>query len=324
MKQSFAIAALFAVSQAAQLFDAPHLYPATEQNFEDGIEITLGVENSVDYPGHRCCDFYDAENWSGGPPFKACLKDGYTKSKGIMPDDHLGKVSSYWCGKDISFDLCFDDPNTGNCRNYNGVGGAGNQRISLMGGNDKMRYYWLYEYDPIQKGAVTVFNAADCRSFSGRFFAGDAGTTSLSYNMDDMWSEHTKNDTISSVMVPYGYKLKLWDASSLTGDSDVTDGKYVENDSNLQLVCHNVSDFNDRTSGLEVIRSFSNKPANSYWVRIQAQTQPFTASVHYGHHTSSSSTDTITNLEDLKYEETFGVEFDNEKMSFEYQHMTQK
>ena len=126
MFRSFAACALLAVTQASQLpeiYDSPHLHPSMEI-FTPYSTADSSPVNAVSYPGDRCCVFYDGHNYEGGS-FRACLPEGHTSTSGDVPSSHMGQISSWYCGKDIKYDICFGNRDN-NCRGSHGQHGAGN------------------------------------------------------------------------------------------------------------------------------------------------------------------------------------------------------
>jgi len=79
------------------------------------------------------------------------------------------KVSSYWCGKNIAYDLCRNGPGS-NCDGGNGSRGAGNIRSSWIAKDNSMTSIYLSKYDPVEKPAVTIFTDANCKGRFGRFY----------------------------------------------------------------------------------------------------------------------------------------------------------
>ena len=110
-------------------------------------------------------------------------------------------------------------------------------------------------YDPKKQGSVTMFTDKDCMYKSGRFDAGDTDTIVQKYSLSDFYRNDLKNDSPSSVMVPEGYTLRLWQSSSF-GDKTVDiEGEYT--DDRQALKCHNLHDdhFDNMASSIEVIRT---------------------------------------------------------------------
>jgi len=52
-----------------------------------------------------------------------------------------------------------------------------------------------------------------------------------------MWDRNIKNDTISSVMVPQGYTVKLYEADGFQGQSITLDGPLWNSNNNMMMSC---------------------------------------------------------------------------------------
>jgi len=88
-------------------------------------------------------------------------------------DDYNGfgdKMSSYWCGANVSFDFC--DQKDGDCRGGDDLNsGAGNIRCSDGGNDNNLDRIYLRYYDPSTQGAITVFRDHNCTDDHARFEA---------------------------------------------------------------------------------------------------------------------------------------------------------
>ena len=63
------------------------------------------------------------------------------------------------------------------------------------------------------------------------------------------------NDCVSSVLVPYGYGVTLYDGAAFNGEKIALQGGFFE-DANLKAHCYNIdSYFDNRISSLEVWRT---------------------------------------------------------------------
>lgn len=98
-------------------------------------------------------------------------------------------------------------------------------------------------------------------------------------------------DNVSSLMVPYGYEVTMFDSATFSGDfHKVTGPSFLDN--NLNMRCVNISDvFNDRMASAIIRRTGAYGSARGYWKGLTA-TETFTFSVHYGWNTATS-TETI-------------------------------
>ena len=56
---------------------------------------------------------------------------------------------------------------------------------------------------------MLLFNEINCEGRSGRYYS-NTDMTKAEYTLDDMYYGGIGNDTVSSVMIPYGYTVELW------------------------------------------------------------------------------------------------------------------
>ena len=77
------------------------------------------------------------------------------------------QMSSWWCGKNVSYDLCVNT--SGTCAKDKGISGAGNARSPQAGHNDSLDHVIMRHYDASEQGAVTLFGGANCTLYAGRF-----------------------------------------------------------------------------------------------------------------------------------------------------------
>ena len=126
--------------------------------------------NSLDYPGDYCCTLWEAAGyeWSS---VNLCLptdsdtgiptKDDETFLLKNYGFDNI--MSSWWCGKYVSYDFCVNE--TGDCTGQNGDSGAGNIMVPSVGHNDQISRVELHRYgDGINRPfAMVVFAAANCQ-----------------------------------------------------------------------------------------------------------------------------------------------------------------
>lgn len=70
----------------------------------------------------------------------------------------------------------------------------------------------LGPYDPQEVGAVTLFEDEDCSGASARFYWNPASLENGTfYNFEDMLYGGMRNNVVTSVMVPKGYAVKLYE-----------------------------------------------------------------------------------------------------------------
>ena len=139
-----------------------------------------------------------------------------------------------------------------------------------MGHNDDMDRVFLRHYDSAKHGAVTVFRDSNCRSNSGRFDATYDPKGTRAYTKYDMSVRNTYNDDMTSVMVPYGYSVKLYWDDSWAGESLVINGPSWT-DEHMEMQCINVgSHWNDETTSLKVYRTEFGNYAQGDWIGLTA------------------------------------------------------
>jgi len=93
-----------------------------------------------------------------------CLPSADFAGESVFQMDAFGfhdKMSSWWCGKSVSYDLCSNT--SGSCTGNNGMTGAGNARSANAGHNDSLDRVVLRYYDASEQGAVVTFYDSDCR-----------------------------------------------------------------------------------------------------------------------------------------------------------------
>jgi len=104
------------------------------------------------------------------------------------------------------------------------MSGAGNARSSVSGHNDFLDRVVLRRYDATEQGAIVTFYDSECRSDAGRFDATIDPTGRAEYNMNEMYERNVKNDTISSIMVPQGYSVELFQHDGYIGNTKIVNG----------------------------------------------------------------------------------------------------
>ena len=175
-------------------------------------------------------------------------------------------------------------------------------------------------YDPIEKGAVTLFTWPDCHDVSGRLFAHENPNYSADYNKDSMWVNNIPKDDVDSVYVPFGYQIELFDQDGFWGDSEIIKGRPYSND-NAEMVCQNLGNMKNRAASARVTRSTELGPAVGYWEGI-THTENIDVTYHVGFDYSKSVEDQFTQEFTLSYEMSYGMKFggvsNEEKISMGY------
>jgi len=120
----------------------------------------------------------------------------------------------------------------------------------------KIKTIELEPYDPINLGAVTLFSDADCSGDSAAFFASSELNDRQSYTLDGMESKGFASDTVTSVAIPYGYAVILYQDIGFSSEAITLEGPFYEDIKTLRHACVSVfDDFNDLTSSLEVYKT---------------------------------------------------------------------
>lgn len=204
--------------------------------------MTTGSESAnIDYPGDRCCQVYEDSGFGGGW-LLSCLSDGFTEGYVDVVDYGFNdKMSSWWCGKDIAYDFCNDNPGD-DCRNGHGSSGAGSQRAPSVGGsNDKLTTLYLYEYSQADRAAVTVFEDAGCQGKAGRLYATSDPTSKAYFSTSDLEYNNIRNDEMSSIAVPFGYSIDLYQDNGFLGDELSKDGLLWNDAYTKEMACIDLS-----------------------------------------------------------------------------------
>ena len=97
-----------------------------------------------------------------------------------------------------------------------------------------MTWVRMWPYDASDRGAVTVFEDPDCTGKFGIAWASTDAEGFAYYNTDDLWRNGIDNDRASTLMVPYGYAVDMYDSASFSGDSKtVTGPMWLDQDLNM-------------------------------------------------------------------------------------------
>ena len=128
--------------------------------------------SNVTYPGDNCCTFYESRNYEG-ISFQMCLltDSGLASGQGNVPTSTEIWVNSWWCGKNLTYDVCNEGAIDSDCSNGAGESGAGNAKVPFVESNAPMKWANLGLYDPSVRGAVNAFKHFNCSGVSGRFYA---------------------------------------------------------------------------------------------------------------------------------------------------------
>ena len=94
----------------------------------------------------------------------------------------------------------------------------------------------LGPYDPRKIGAVTVFEDWDCTGASARFYWDpESKENGTFYSVEDLEYAGLRNNNFSTIVVPKGYLVELYDGNGFTGRKQVVIGAYK--DASEEMVC---------------------------------------------------------------------------------------
>ena len=160
------------------------------------------------------------------------------------------EISSWWCGKDVQYVFCDSEACGGGAGDRQS--GAGNINNPESGHDNLIKFVELKPYDAADKGQVTMFRGKDCKG------------SAVGFELEGMMKHFSKNmikaagmsdNKISSVMVPYGYYLRVMNGNS--GDLDLSDYEQIwgsKYDRDGEMDCVNLSDYNydDKVSSFRI------------------------------------------------------------------------
>ena len=186
------------------------------------LTLTTTTGDSVAYPGDDCCTFWDLDGYRGSS-ITLC-HNGSEVAFNMENEGFADKEASWYCGKSVAYDICRDYMDD-SCSEKHGQSGAGAGRNGDIGYHDSMTTLRLRPYDAVVQGAVTLFTYPDCHDVSGRLYADTDPTKSKEYTKDEMWDHNIPKDDVDSVLVPFGYKIELFDKDGFSGDNETIEGK---------------------------------------------------------------------------------------------------
>ena len=191
------------------------------------------------------------------------------------------KPSSFWCGKNVSYQMCDVWAWAGSCDYVSTGTGAGNIKNPYMWPHESLSYMTLKPYDQAKQGAVTIFTDYNCKNNYAALFAPESLTIRGEYTKDDVSRIGVRCDTVSSMKIPFGYAIDLYDYDSFGGDVRTHVGQPFT-DSNLDMECIPVdSDFDNRACSYKVYKTRALGAARGYWTSLTA-TETIDFTVHYG------------------------------------------
>ena len=227
MKLTYALALLGASANAIKV---------PEVSLDDlGQSLTPQVE----YPGDNCCYLYE---WAGfkGLREKVC-HEGVRREFWIMnetgDDTWNDRMSSYYCGKNVWYNMCRHGPN--DCTGvYNVNSGAGHhmnydlgaflQNASYhVGFEDEMSYMMMGPYEPSEVGAINLFQFKGCTGKVTRVYWNPNDPVGGRYNGEDLRALGVSMNDITSIMLPKGYYAALYNTDDFVNELAGYQGRYI-------------------------------------------------------------------------------------------------
>jgi len=145
-----------------------------------------------------------------------------------------------------------------------------------MGYEDGVDVLKLSRYDAAERGAVTLFTDGDCMNTFGRFQVPAAEEQTAWINNEALWDTVAKKSEISSILLPYGYSLKMYasdgfvdreGAEVLNGPLWAT-GEEEMQCINLWQLGDGYLDWDDRIRSFAVYRTDYGRTATGQWHAI--------------------------------------------------------
>ena len=229
-------------------------------------------------------------------------------------------VESWWCGKNLKYTFCVNVDD--DCSGDLGQSGAGNIRTGAIGHPNTLDKVKLQYYDPLEIGAVTAFMDSDCHNWAGRFDAAADPKETAYYNTDDIEKRHLKDDAISSVAIPQGYTVKLYNENGFDESNKLVLNGPMWTDSEHSMSCINLValGWNDMVSSIGVYRTNLGATAQGKWVG-----QTATESIDFTYHVGLSSSVSTAKKEGMSFsliqDMSMGIEFEGEGVSTEISSM---
>ena len=168
----------------------------------------------------------------------------------------------------------------------------------------------LYPYDELKQGAVTVFKDKNCSDWSARFETVEDPTQVASYTTNHIEAFNIKDNDISSVYIPYGTTLDLYDQNGFIGKKILRlEGQPYMMES-WTMDCINLADhkWNNTPSSLQVFHSRLGARARGRWTSITT-TEQLKYTYHVGMTSKNSSAQSNVNSQSLNLDMSAGFEF---------------
>ena len=199
-------------------------YQLVEEEVKTFSEAATEAVPNLTYPGDNCCDFFFDPDWTGtkmsfciDPNSDSFDDPNYFEHWDMRDYGFDENMSSYACGKSVQYDIC-DNPTIEECTNMYGNMGAGTSYDSwVLGDDNTMTSLLMRPYDPTSLSAVTIYEDPNCSGRSGRLFAPTDVNSRNMFDVYDLMYWDVGIDTASSVRVPYGLTLELYDGAAFEG-----------------------------------------------------------------------------------------------------------
>ena len=133
-------------------------------------------------------------------------------------------VKSWQCGKNVEYNMCLTWDGI-DCFNNEGSFGAGNARSTNTKESGDISAILLRSYDANMVGAVTLFNNNNCKGDFSRLYASSIVGEVMSYDNDEISDYGVDDNSVSSVMVPFGYSLTVHSWENFGGFSTTVKGQ---------------------------------------------------------------------------------------------------
>ena len=174
-------------------------------------------------------------------------------------------MSSYICGANVAYDLCY---NGIECGYWYGNWGAGTEWNNQEDGNDSMSLLKLRTYDASERGAVVVYNDANCNGASGRYYANKDPKLDSTYTYSEFKASNGRNDSVSAVRVPYGYTAHFFEHDGFQGKEWVVEGSMpTQSDDGWECV-NAPAEYDEMISSMKISHTDGIGEAYGHWVGI--------------------------------------------------------
>ena len=239
---------------------------------EQEVNLPAKFLPQSEYPGDLCCTLYDGK-WLNESRLTICLDQDTEFQKFDLAElDFDDKTESWWCGKSVLYQFCMNDHLQLDERRMQCVSGAGSGRdVDIRSKKNsfenQLSYAGLWLYDPTKQGALTLFEDVDCQGTSAVFLPGKDMNQKVSYSYYDLQNTSVPAYSASSMMIPYGLSVNMYQGGGFQGDVLTKDGLFFT-DENLSHACVNLKDekFDNLLGSMEIYKTgYLGAAARGYW-----------------------------------------------------------